>query len=155
MALPRLVTDVSDQPVAGAAWGAFERLSDIELQDSSSYLRMLPEQRLLFAIQMLRQEVNSGGFDSYFRYTGGNSAPDAKLAARLISPPWELLIAEACGLFGDPYPVDIDVRERAVDEVDEAGLDRLDQALYSLEVEYPVDQILDRYVWSHPAVFSS
>jgi hypothetical protein len=33
------------------------------------------EQRRLIAVCVLRQELNSGGFDSYFRYRGGNSAP--------------------------------------------------------------------------------
>lgn len=35
------------------------------------------DQRGLLAVCDLRQEVNSGGFDAYFRYWGGDSAPMA------------------------------------------------------------------------------
>ncbi len=39
--------------------------------------RLSPVERSVLALCDLRQEVNSGGFDSYFRYWGGDSAPDA------------------------------------------------------------------------------
>jgi hypothetical protein len=63
---------------------------------------MTPEQRQVFAFNLLRQDVDHGGFDFFFRYRG-NIGLCARLAS-FASPAWTVLIDEACALMGVPYP---------------------------------------------------
>jgi hypothetical protein len=57
------------------------------------------------AICDLRQEVNSGGFDSYFRYWGGDSASDALRALPgILGTEWAKLLSAAMGFLGADYP---------------------------------------------------
>ena len=67
-----------DLPPYGASvtdvWDLYGQLAE---QDSST---LPPAQRVLIAVCDLRQEVNAGGFDNYFRAWGGNSADDALAA---------------------------------------------------------------------------
>jgi hypothetical protein len=92
------------------------------------------EQRRLVAVCDLRQEVNSGGFDSYFRYRGGNSALDA--ARSLPSLPgqdWADLLKEAMDLLGPEYPIDQADRESLMDARDlDEQFERLDTRYYAL-----------------------
>jgi len=62
----------------------FENLANQEDSDSTAVDQMSHEQRMVFALNMLRQEVNSGSFDAYFRYAGGKTAPQAAEAARSL-----------------------------------------------------------------------
>jgi Domain of unknown function (DUF4375) len=64
----------------GVGWYVFEHLAELEATDTNSVEDMTPEQRLVFAFNFLRQEVNSGGFDAYFRYSGGDTAACAQQA---------------------------------------------------------------------------
>lgn len=117
---------------------------------------MTREQRLVFAINLLRQEVNSGGFELYFRYSGGNTGPLALEAAALLGPPWVALVRAALHTIGSPYPTDSGPREGVVGRLVEDSpqlLDDLDQRLSDLEVEHPADQLLDRFIWSNKASF--
>jgi Domain of unknown function (DUF4375) len=138
----------------GVAWTVFEHLADQDLHDPSAVRKMTHEQRLVFAINMLRQEVQSGGFDRYFRFSGGNSAPHALEAADILGPQWAAAVATAVQAMGSPYPSDRDVRERILDQLDADQLfDDLDQRWYDLEAEQPADERLDQFVWSHKASF--
>lgn len=79
------------------------------------------------AICDLRQEVNAGGFDSYFRYGGGNTAPAALAGLpTTLGPEWAVLLTEALGLFGESYPMDPDARADVIDDL------QLDQAFEDL-----------------------
>lgn len=140
----------------GVAWRVFEHLAGNELHDPDAIRKMTREQRLVFAINMLRQEVGSGGFDTYFRYKGGDTAPLALEAAELLGPRWVALVEEALHTMGSPYPADVGMREHIVDRLHERSphlLDELDQRLYDLEIACPADEPLDRFVWSGKAAF--
>lgn len=142
----------------GAFWYVFERLADAELSDPAALSAMTPEQRQIFAIGTLRQEVNSGGFDSYFRNNGGNTALVARDAANVIGQSWQLLIQDACNRFGDAYPTDQATREAAVVRMTVANPDvfeRVDSAFYDLEADQPADDKLDAYIWAHKGAFFS
>lgn len=110
-------------------------------------------QREVFAVLDLRQEVNSGGFDSYFRYWGGDTALVALEALpRVLNPEWATLLADAVGLFGAPYPENTDTRATRLDELDlDDALDALDRRLLSLEEQSDVDQALGSYLASAPS----
>ena len=140
----------------GVAWTVFEHLVDKDIQDPSAIQKMTHEQRLVFAINMLRQEVGHGGFDSYFRYTGGNTGLVALDAAELLGAPWIALVRAALHALGSPYPRDVHERERVLDQL--AGhspqlLAGLDEQLYELEAEHPADEVLDQFIWSHTPSF--
>lgn len=140
----------------GAGWVVFEQLMEQEIADPTALERMTHEQRLVFALYYLRQEVNSGGFDAYFRYSGGNTAVLAAEAARNVSPRWGQLVEDACRPFGSPYPADIDTRERVVESLAQGQPDlfeSLDERLYELEAEVPVDDSVDAFIWSSKAAF--
>jgi hypothetical protein len=98
----------------------------------------------LFAICDLRQEVMSGGFDSYFRYWGGNTAKRALVGlSRYLGPDWASLLRGGMSLFGADYPGDADERARIIDErgLDDA-LSVLDSRIQELEARDDVDALL-------------
>jgi len=140
----------------GAGWRVFEHLCGLESSDDAAIGRMTPEQRQVFAFNLLRQEVNHGGFDSFFRYRGA-IGPDARLAS-FASPAWAALIDEACAVMGMPYPASSgafgDVLER-LETDDPAQLASLDDRFYQLEIDEPPDTLIDGFIWSHkPAFFT-
>ncbi len=107
--------------------------------------------RALLTVAYLRQEVNADGFEGYFRYSGGDTAPDAlSLLPLALGQAWADLLAEAMALFGTTYPVNVDERE-AVLEIPgvEAALDDLDRLFYALEAESDADALLNAYMQVH------
>ncbi|MEV0795349.1 DUF4375 domain-containing protein [Kribbella sp. NPDC050459] len=105
-------------------------------------------QRQVLAVCDLRQEVNAGGFDAYFRYWGGDSAAEALAALpELLGQDWANLLREAMELLGDPYPDDPDDR---ADRIDTGGLDEtlnaLDVRFYALEGSSDADSRLSAYI---------
>jgi len=106
------------------------------------------QERGVAAICDLRQEVNSGGFDSYFRYWGGDSAPEALGALReTLGAGWAELLREGMALFGPDYSRDSAVREAVIDD---RGLDvrfeELDARFFELEAATDSDRILSQHL---------
>ena len=116
------------------AWELFERLGNANASDLSR------DQLLLVALAGVRQEVNSGGFDSYFRYSYGKHAPAAVEAATEVGcARLALLISEAMARLAlNPYEQDPSRREARIDER-EIEFDDLDQSFYDLEGEDDLD----------------
>jgi hypothetical protein len=107
-------------------------------------------QRHFLAILDLRQEVNAGGFDSYFRTWGGNGAPEATGAvAGVLGQEWATLLGEAMAIVGSPYPGD-DPDQRAArldaNPVADTTLATLDERFYDLEAAADVDSLLSEFV---------
>lgn len=104
--------------------------------------------RLLQAIGLLRSEVNSGGFNSYFYNSPGDTAPDAVRAAEAGDcPQLARLVRSAMQLFGDEYPVDIDRRQEMIDEIEEndpAAWESLDDEYLRLEEDADLDGLMRR-----------
>lgn len=124
------------------AWSFYEELGERD-RDSLSEV-----ERNVAAICDLRQEVNSGGFDSYFRYWGGNTAPIALSALpRVLGQDWADLLAAAMFLIGAEYPTDVDAREQRLDsdELDEE-LDALNTRYFELESATDADALLSSYL---------
>jgi hypothetical protein len=140
----------------GSGWRVFEHLCRLESSDETAIDWMTPEQRELFAFKLLRQEVNHGGFDYFFRYRG-RIGPYARQAS-FARPAWAALIDEACVLMGVPYPSSTDGFCGVLDQLeaeDPAMLARLDDRFYQLEIDEPPDELIDRFIWSHkPAFFT-
>jgi hypothetical protein len=140
----------------GSFWYVFEHLIATELADPSTYASMSPDQHIVYALGMLRQEVTSGGFEAYFRDQGGDTALDAQAAAVLVGHAWQVLISTACKRVGTPYPAEQPARGQAVDALVEADPDvfrDLDSIFSDLEEDQPVDQVLDEYVWANHEAF--
>jgi hypothetical protein len=116
------------------AWAIFERLWDRNPAD------LTPDELLLVAVCSVRQEVNSGGFDSYFRYAYGDTAPSAVDAATAMgSTDLAALISQGISRLGvDPYERDCSVREARIDDLD-LDFEDLDQAFYALEAADDLD----------------
>ncbi|WP_165956861.1 DMP19 family protein [Kribbella antibiotica] len=113
------------------AWAFYEQYAE---SDRSS---LSERERQVLAVCDFRQEVNSGGFDSYFRYSGGDTALTAITALpRLLGSRWADLLGEAVALFGAPYPLDPDDRSEKVGSFD---LDELDKRFYTLEASTNAD----------------
>ena len=110
------------------------------------------EQRGLVAVCDLRQEVNSGGFDSYFRNWGGNSALDASGAVQgLLGQDWADLLKEAMDLLGPEYPIAQPDRENLMDTRDlDDQFEDLDTRYYGLENSTDADAQLNEYLSSTP-----
>jgi hypothetical protein len=140
----------------GVGWRVFEHLAKLDLSDSGAVERMTREQRMVFGLNMLRQEVNSDGFDAYFRYQGGNTAAHAAEGARIVSPRWSALIDEACRAMGSPYPSDVDSREGVVERVEAQQPElfpSLDDRFYQLEEDEPADERIDGFIWTKKSAF--
>lgn len=99
------------------------------------------KEQQIAAICDLSQEVNSGGFDSYFRYSFGGTAPVALAGLpTLLGSDWADLLAEAMALLGEPYLEDPDERSDRLDALDiEDALDELDDRYYALEASIDAD----------------
>jgi uncharacterized protein DUF4375 len=116
-------------------WEFYERYADEERSALNE------RDRQVLAICDFRQEVNSGGFDSYFRYWGGDTALTAVAGLpRLLGAGWADLLGEAVALFGFPYSPDADDRAEKIDS-DSLGakLGELDQRFYKLETSTGAD----------------
>ena len=123
-------------------WDVYANLSGRDLSTLND------EQRGLVAVCDLRQEVNSGGFDSYFRYWGGNSALDAAVALQgLLGQDWVDLLKEAMDLLGPEYPIAQPARENLVDARDlDDQFEDLDNRFYALESSTDADARLNEYL---------
>lgn len=122
-------------------WETYEALSD---GDRSA---LTAQQQMLFALLDLRREVNSGGFESYFRYWGGNTAKVALGAMpQMLDDAWACLLRDAMGLVGDPYPLDPDSRSTLLDADDfDDALGALDQRFFDLENAEDIDAKLAKF----------
>lgn len=116
-------------------WAFYEQYTE---SDRSS---LSERERQVLAVCDFRQEVNSGGFDSYFRYFGGDTALTAMSALpRLLGSPWAELLGEAVALLGTPYPRDPDDRAEKLDGAElEAMWVDLDARFYKLEASANAD----------------
>ena len=105
-------------------------------------------ERGVLAVCDLRQEVNSGGFDSYFRYGGGDTARDALQALPdSLGDSWAALLLEAMSVFGQEYPTNRDERERTLEEPGvEETLDDLAARYFELEGADDADAMLTAYL---------
>lgn len=112
--------------------------------DGSGRDRLGSVQRSVAAICDLRQEVNSGGFDTYFRYWGGDTALDALSAiGEVLGPAWGELLRKAMLTLGPDYPTDANIRFEKVDEPQvQAALDRFDSEYFELENTSDADGVL-------------
>ena len=87
------------------AWSFYESLGEDDRAGLSQ------AEREVAAICDLRQEVNAGGFDSYLRAWGGDSAPVALTALpTVLGQAWADLLGQATALLGPDYPADADDR---------------------------------------------
>lgn len=81
-------------------------------------------QRMLFAVNSLEMEVNSGGFENYFRSSGANAWRDAVKGLREIGAPeaFGRALAASLKVFpGGSPPEDWGKRDSALDELTEEG----------------------------------
>ncbi|HMM95829.1 DUF4375 domain-containing protein [Phycicoccus sp.] len=103
------------------------------------------EQRQLLAVCDLRQEVNSGGFDTYLRFWGADTAPDAlAIVEGALGEPWRQGLVEALDIFGTANPSTADERAEVLDDAAEADdmLGMLDERFYELEGSQDADAAL-------------
>ena len=124
-----------DGPVG--IWDFYEGLGDRSREQLPLW------QRGLAAICDLRQEVNAGGFDAYFRYWGGDSAPLAlESLSGALGDSWAAVLRETMDLFGEHYPLDQKEREERLDELDlEDALEDLDGRYLALEASVNADSV--------------
>lgn len=95
---------------------------------------MTPEQRLVYELNLVRQEVASDGFQGYFDVTEGLSASRAVAGFELIAPPLARVVKEA---------LDLNEHQSAPD------FDSLDGLFSQLEEQLNVDSLVDAYVANH------
>ncbi|MEV6412012.1 DUF4375 domain-containing protein [Kribbella sp. NPDC051718] len=128
-------------------WEFYEQYAE---EDRSS---LNERDRQVLAICDFRQEVNSGGFDSYFRYWGGDTALTAAAGlSRLLGVAWADLLGEAVGLFGVPYSLDADERAEKIDSQSlNATLGELDLRFRKLEASTGADARLAEAIGANRA----
>ena len=124
------------------AWSFYEALGD------GDRAGLTPREAAVAAICDLRQEVNAGGFESYFRYWGGDTAPLALAGLdETLGPQWSALLRDAMALLGTPYPSTVDEREAVLDdERIESAWPALDERFLDLEEATDADAALAAYL---------
>lgn len=124
------------------AWAYYESMQGAERT------RLSAVQRSVLALCDLRQEVNSGGFDSYFRYWGGDSAPDAvAVIASAMGAEWGEVLGEAMALFGPDYPAASRDRARILDSIGlDETLEELDRRFFDLGATTDADAMVSAYL---------
>ncbi len=140
----------------GVFWFVVDHVAGRWTEDPQAWYDLTPEQRTVLVLGVWRQEVQTGGFERYFRYDSSDTAMEALEAARLLPPGYRTVLADAVRVFGLPYPTDVDTREEILDAVlaaDPFRLDEVDAAMVALERDQPCDGLLDAWVWSHRAAF--
>jgi hypothetical protein len=127
-------------------WDVYGHLAD---QEPAT---LTPGQRGFLAVCDLRQEVNAGGFDNYFRAWGGNSADAARGALPgLLGQEWADLLRSAMALLGPVYPSDPDERSDTLNQLDlDDRLHKLDERFSALESQTDADAKLNTYLGSNP-----
>jgi len=136
----------------GSAWSAFEFIVDLVLADPTNRTRLSNSQRDLLAFFELRQAINSGGLDSYFRYHGEDGDRVAAAALAIAGPNLHQFCSDAVALLGSSYPEDPSERESRLEPMEDQ-LDDLDRRYYELEAEETVDDDADTWVWERRADF--
>jgi hypothetical protein len=136
--------------VTADVWDLYGQLTD---RDPAT---LTETQRRLVAICDLRQEVDAGGFDNYFRTWGGNSATDAIAALpALLGSEWADLLRSAMVLFGPRYPHDPDERAAKIDNSDLFDRFRqLDERFHAVESATDADARLNAFIAANPEVAS-
>lgn len=137
-----------------------ERLAALaERSDSrlilSEYTALSGAERVFRAVWELEAEINNGGFDQYFFNSSGDLARAAIDGLRAIGAnAMARIVADAVVAAKYDPEVTHDVRQAALDDLDEENLEKLDefdQAFYA----YPDDLtvLLYEYVSKHEAEF--
>jgi hypothetical protein len=130
--------------MAPDVWAFYEELGESDRSGLS------PLHAQIAAICDLRHEVRYGGFDEYFRYTAGDTAPVALEGLKtLLGPTWAQLLDDAMRLFGETYPLSEEAREEIIDNTDETVIDfdlefeALYMRLHELEMSGNADAVLN------------
>jgi hypothetical protein len=116
-------------------------------RDELDLTMLTREQQLLFGIAAVRQEVNSGGFASYFSTSWNILEPITPEALRIVGDNWAELFLEAQEV--------ADGLDRDADALaDSKQLKALDKRFVELEGSTNADGVLDAWVgWNRDAIF--
>jgi hypothetical protein len=123
---------------AGAGWYVFEHLAELVLEDATALERMTPDQRLVYGVNLVRQEVASGGFEGYLDWTNASSVDNALAGFELLAPRLGAILQEALDL---------------AQLHDEPDFDSLDADFTLVETQLTVDSVVDAYVIEHGTGF--
>lgn len=111
-------------------------------------------QRRLIAIAAIRGEVNNGGFHQFFFNSSGHLGSDALVAVREVEDmTLASILDDALRRFGEQVPLDRDERQTALLRMPDDEFRQLDRAYYDHEEASDLDDLMDRYVWSHAVEF--
>lgn len=118
-------------------WSFYESLG------SGERSRLTQVEQEVAAICDLRQEVNSGGFDAYFRFWGGDTAEVAVSAlGRVLGADWADVLSDAMARLGPVYPSAVQEREAALTAAVSEALHALDERYFALEGSVDADALL-------------
>jgi len=154
-------------PAMTAAWleAVLARVSEADSAAQSSRERaalirgLTPGQAIVLAINRFEMEANSGSFDSYFRYSGGDYAAEALAGLRKIGPnKFADVLSRTMMLFPKGKPdADVDRRadqlDRILDENPEAFEELFSEFLDAYEGEESLGKLLVTFVRAHPQEF--
>lgn len=142
-----------------AAIAEAERKSGRSAPELLLWKSLTQGQRAAWALTMLEMEVNSGGFDRYFRYSGADTCVEAVLGLQEIGAGHVLAILQkAVGLFPKGRPSDdVDERSDEVDWIDEnrpGALPQLDGAFFeAYDCGATITKLLTDWMVKNPREF--
>lgn len=116
-----------------------------------AFAALTPGQRMLYAVNTLEIEVNSGGFENYFRSSGANGWREAVKGLRVFGAPeaFGRALAESLKVFpGGSPPEDWGKRDAALDQLmdDADPFEEMDLLFYDTYGEKEIGEYGLEYV---------
>lgn len=139
-------------PIIEPVWWQVDIHDNTEDYELSMLQFSLP-QRLMYALQWYRSEVNNGGHQQFYYNSTGRVWPDVLRALVAIDAPNMLgLFKKSLEMLGDKPSLDRDERCEMLDRL-KPNFSSLDEQFPSLEENEGLDELIMQYMQNHPKDF--
>lgn len=139
-------------PVIEPIWWQVD-ISDTPEDYELSLLQFTVPQRLMFALQWYRSEVNHGGHQQFYYNSTGRVWPDVLKALEAIdAPKMRSLFMRSLEMLRDEPPLDRDDRCELLDKL-KPDFSNLDEQFIRLEEDEGIDELMMQYIQTYPTDF--
>lgn len=139
-------------PVIEPIWWQVD-ISDTPEDYELSLLQFTVPQRLMFALQWYRSEVNHGGHQQFYYNSTGRVWPDVLKALEAIdAPKMRSLFTRSLEMLRDEPPLDRDDRCELLDKL-KPDFSNLDEQFIRLEEDEGIDELMMQYIQTYPNDF--
>lgn len=139
-------------PVIEPIWWQVD-INDTPEDYELSLLQFSLPQRLMFAFQWYRSEVNNGGHQQFYYNATGRVWPDVLKALEAIDAPnMRGLFLRSLEMLRDEPPLDRDDRCELLDKL-KPDFSKLDEQFPRIEEDEGIDELVMQYIQNYPKDF--